>query len=296
MTTITTSAASSFHVAGNNICLLKTAVATISAGGTYVESNILFDEGSQRSFLAKGLADCLQVQPHDTVELSLSTFGVGTSRASKFDVTTINLHSVSGHLIPLIVLIVPTIAAPMHTVDQKSITSLPYLSGLRLAHPISSTEQFSIMLLIGADQYWNIVEDHVIRGNGPTAVRSKLGYLLSGPLDTSTQGRTVTNMFHVSAQATSTPDLEQFWNVESVGITPKDESTSSLLDSYITNSVERLNDGSYCARFSWKDSHPPLPTNFSTCAHRTRSLACKLALNPTLLTKYLSRSRTSWFH
>ena len=84
-----TSAATSFHVAGNNICLLKTAVATISAGGTYVESNILFDEGSQRSFLAKGLVDCLQVQPHDIVELSLSTFGVGTSRTSKFDVATI---------------------------------------------------------------------------------------------------------------------------------------------------------------------------------------------------------------
>ncbi|XP_065890652.1 uncharacterized protein [Dysidea avara] len=79
---------------------------------------------------------------------------------------------------------------------------------------------------------------------------------------------------------------KQFWNVESVGISPKDESPNNFLDSYITNSVERLNDGSYCARFPWKDSHPPLPTNFSTSAHRNRSLARKLALNPSLLTKY----------
>lgn len=129
----------------------------------HLESNILFDEGSQCSFLAKGLADCLQVQPHDTIEFSLSTFGVGTSRNSKFDVATINLHSISDHLILLTVLIVPTIAAPIHTVDQKSITSIPYLNRLHLDHPISSTEQFSITLLIGADQYWNIVEDHVIR-------------------------------------------------------------------------------------------------------------------------------------
>ena len=41
---------------------------------------------------------------------------------------------------------------------------------------------FFITLLIGADHYWEIVEDHVIRSNGPTAVGSKLGYLLSGPL------------------------------------------------------------------------------------------------------------------
>ena len=32
--------------------------------------------------------------------------------------------------------------------------------------------------------------------------------------------------------------------------------------------------------------HPPLPTNFSTCSHRTRALACKLALCPPLLNKY----------
>ena len=270
----------SLHLASSQTCLLKTAVATISARGTYVESNILFDEGSQRSFLAKGLADCLQVQPHDTVELSLSTFGTGTGCMGRFDVATINLHSSSGHLIPLTVLIVPTIAAPIHTVDQKSITSLPYLNGLRLAHPISSAEQFSITLLIGADQYWDIVEDHVIRGNGPTAVGSKLGYLFSGPLDTPTQGKVYTNIYHVAAQPTPTPDLEQFWNVESAGITPKDESTNSFFDSYITNSVKRLTNGSYCARFSWKDSHPPLPMNFSTCAHRTRALARKLALHP----------------
>jgi len=93
----------SFHLANNQTCQLKTTVATISAGGTYVESNILFNEGSQCSFLAKGLADCLQVQPHDTVELSLSTFGNGTSCTGKFDAATINLHTTSGNLIPLTV-------------------------------------------------------------------------------------------------------------------------------------------------------------------------------------------------
>jgi len=106
------------------------------------------------------------VQPHDTVELSLSTFGNDTSRTGKFDVATINLHTTSENLILLTVLIVPTIAAPIHTVDKKLITNLPYLNGLHLAHPISSTEQFSITLLIGADQYWEIVENHVIRGYG----------------------------------------------------------------------------------------------------------------------------------
>jgi len=76
----------------------------------------------------------------------------------------------------------------LHTVDHQAITNLHYLEGLQLAHPISSAEQFTVTLLIGADQYWNIVEDHIIRGNGLTAVRSKLCYLLLGPLETTEDG------------------------------------------------------------------------------------------------------------
>jgi len=45
-------------------------------------------------------------------------------------------------------------------VSLTYITNLPYLKGLRLAHQLSSTEQFSITLLIGADQYWKIMEDY----------------------------------------------------------------------------------------------------------------------------------------
>jgi len=58
---------------------------------------------------------------------------------------------------------------------------LPHLQKLSLAHPLTEKE-FDISLLVGADHYWDIVGDNVVRGNGPTAVESKLGYLLSGPV------------------------------------------------------------------------------------------------------------------
>ena len=143
-------------------------------------------------------------------------------------------------MIPLTVLIVPTIVALIHTVDHKEITHLSYLEGLQLVYPISSAEQFSITLLIGADQYWNIVEDHVVRGNGPTAVGSKLGYLLSGPLETSNQCQTVASTLHVAIQ--QTPNLG---SVEAVEITPGNNPNNTFLDTYINSSVGRLSDGSY---------------------------------------------------
>jgi len=54
--------------------------------------------------------------------------------------------------------------------------SYPHLYGLPLAHPVQATGNFEISLLVGADSY---VQD---RGNGPTAVESRIGYHLSGPL------------------------------------------------------------------------------------------------------------------
>lgn len=158
------STATSLHLASNNICLLKTALATVSASDIYVEANILFDEGSQRSFISKGLADCLQVLPHGSENLSISTFGTETSRVSKLEVATIHLHTLSGQTIPLTVLIVPTIAAPIQNLNKKTLADFPHLRGLHLAQPVTSTEQFTINLLIGADHYWDVVEDHIIKG------------------------------------------------------------------------------------------------------------------------------------
>ena len=41
-------------------------------------------------------------------------------------------------------------------------------------------------ILIGANHYWNIIGKHQVRGEyGPIALGSKLGYVLSGPIENS---------------------------------------------------------------------------------------------------------------
>ena len=100
---------------------------------------------------------------------------------------------------------------------------MPHLKGLYLAHPITENENFGISILIGADYYWSFVQDHVIRGDGPTTVKSKLGYLLSGPLPTLPQSLTL-HSFHVSQLSImEAPNIEQFWNVEAAGTAPSKE-------------------------------------------------------------------------
>ena len=89
---------------------------------------------------------------------------------------------------------------PLRNTMKTNITQLPHLRGLPLGHPVMRDDSFKISLLIGSDHYWDIVEDHIIRGNGPTAMSSKLGYLLSGPLPMEDPLNTTTSSCHAAVQ------------------------------------------------------------------------------------------------
>lgn len=54
----------------------------------------------------------------------------------------------------------------------------------------------------------------------------------------------------------------------------------------MNSSITRQPDGSYIARFPWKETHQSLPTNRTTCERRIGSLARRLAQTPDLLQIY----------
>ena len=179
--TMTPAPLSAFYT---SVCLLKTAIADVSANSTTIEGHILFNEGAQRSFIIQQLADTLQLQPIRHELITVSSFGEQISTPTRFAVTTISIHTLNGShdQIPISVLIVPKLTAPVQNSIRTHLNQFSYLQGLTLAHPVTSDENFSISVLIGADYYWQFIQDHVVRGDGPTAVQSRLGYLLSGLL------------------------------------------------------------------------------------------------------------------
>ena len=202
------------------------------------------------------------------------------------NVATIYLETITGSKLPLSVLLVPTIAAPIQNTFCSAIANLPYLRGLKLANQMTTGEQFEITLLIGADYYWQVVEDQIIRGQGPIAMKSKLGYLLSGPLTPPHQclENSKTSVFHISAHSEQT---DVFWNIESVATSPDPiDPHKTVMAEYQKTCVSREADGSYTARFPWKLNHPTLPTNLTLCEKRTRALARRLATSPHLLITY----------
>ena len=162
--------------------LLKTAVAPVWSGNISMDTNVLFDEDAQRYFLTEHLAKKLNLKIEGIEVVHLSAFGEDNTSTRELRTTTVFIETENSRKIPIEVLIVPTIAVPIHNHMRYINRNMDYLKGLRLAHPVTKDDYFEISLLIGADHYWDFIEDKVIRGDGPIAMKSKLGYLLSGPL------------------------------------------------------------------------------------------------------------------
>ena len=125
-----------------------------------------------------------------------------------------------------------------------------------------------------------------MRGNGPTAVESKIGYLLSGPLSP----HTTVEALHIGITALQeVTDTNRFWNVEFTGTIAKSSAflaNDQRIADYINSSVRHQSDGSYIVQFPCKHNHPYLPSNRGICEKQTRSLARKLARTPELLQTY----------
>ena len=91
----------------NTVCLLKTAVATIRNGPNYSRANLLFDEGSQRSFITETLTNTLALQPDRKKDITISSFGEQRELNKQVNVAVVHLITQSGQTIPLTVLVVP---------------------------------------------------------------------------------------------------------------------------------------------------------------------------------------------
>jgi len=185
----------------------ETAIAFVKTDNHRVSANILFDEGAQRTFITQALANQLDSCPHYRENLAISSFGGDTTSKYQVDTVRIILETNNGD-VTILALVVPQIAAPVQNLISFNLHKLPHLQNLQMAHPVNSTEKFQISLLIGVDYYWEIVGNHIVRGTGPTAMESKLGYLLSGPFPIKSEQQVAHNYTTLAASFEFSDHLE----------------------------------------------------------------------------------------
>ena len=98
----------------------------------------------------------------------------------------------------------------------------PYLSNLDLADFGQSNNNLNVDILIGADYYWSLVTGITKQGSGPTAIETRLGWVLSGPATGMTLKSTSVNLLscyvlNAGVQSCDTSldqILQRFWDLE----------------------------------------------------------------------------------
>ena len=186
---------------------------------------------------------------------------------------------------------------PMLCAPPGSVVNLDHFSHLQeldLADcPRLEDDSDAIDVLIGADHYWDIVTGDITReGDGPVAISSRLGWLLSGPARDQIDQFSCTSTYLGLTESVNTEEeqdelttqLQQFWDIESIGISED----STLEDSEFSHIISFDSaQNRYCATLPWNSLHLH-STNYEVCLTRLHYLRDRLQKNGSLLQEYQS--------
>ncbi len=255
------------------------------------EVRLLLDSGSQKSYLTERAKQLIRLEPSREQRLSIATFGTQQGQTKVCPVVEVSMRLKGYSTMMLSLYVVPTICEPLTSQPIKACVqqSKAYF-GLDLADQSDGEHDLPIDMLIGADYYWELVTGSICRvDGGPTAVHTKLGWVLSGP--TCVRGSTscsvnltTTHVLRIDTRHQESTSLDEqlrsFWELESLGI----HEDKTFYDDFTTSVVFR--DGRYQVCLPWKEFHEPLPDNYSLSVKRMQGLLRRLRQDPEILKEY----------
>jgi len=166
--------------------LLQTARSVVhnpSNPQTLIEVRLLFDSGSQKSYITERAKGLLALEPSGEQLLSIATFGSDREQTRVCPIVNVGMCLKGYPPMSLSLYVVPTICEPL--VSQPITACIKWnqqFKGLDLADYSEGDSSLPVDMLIGSDYYWDLVTGSVCRGDGGlTAVHTKLGWVLSGP-------------------------------------------------------------------------------------------------------------------
>ena len=230
----------------------------------------------------------LNLRPINTETLHSNTFRGSKFRTQSCEVLKLRLKKHEGEEIELTALNFPTICSPL---PSKVRVDYPHLEDLQLVDDLDDSNG-RINVLIGVDNYWNLVSGETVKGeDGPTAVSSKFGWLLSGPLRDSVTTDCVSSNLVISGNCNFAAHeneelvniLDKFWKTESIGIEGTNEETDQPKDDFVNI---KHNGQRYEIALPWKGNCLPIPDNYNLCYNRLKSMHFKLSKSPDLLQEY----------
>ncbi|XP_037293643.1 uncharacterized protein LOC119189067 [Manduca sexta] len=256
----------------NQIMLATALVDVASNDNTFHTVRALLDNGSQHCFISESLLKYLNVA---VIQSAIRVSGVGHSVTHSNQSCEINIRSKINDFntnIRCIVLPEITGSIPQSHIKSNLIT-IP--QNVVLADPsfyISS----KIDILIGADRFWDLLDEGRFKlPCGPYLQNSKLGWLLSGPIDSK-----FLRSNHVVCNISQTLDnqLRKFWELEEIQFNDDNltEDERQCEENFM-RTTKRDVDGRFSVRMPLKESPDVLGDSFEMA--RSRFLALERKLN-----------------
>lgn len=251
---------------------------------------ILFDIGSQLSFISKDLAYRLNLQETNEMEIKIASFGDKTPKTCITTKTEIGVKIGNKEIIRLDVITVNHLTNELQVVNLNKKELLMIDKRNQFSNFKNKWKQPDI--LIGADHFFKFIQFDQAENlkSGFSLIHTKVGPIIAGSgyineiHDSISETTSVSPISQVNA--VNIPDLDHFWKLEIMGIQDKinsdnDEKALQQFKQTITRDK-----GRYQVCWPWKDSKNKLSDNFGLCLGRLKSLIRRLQMKPQLLSRY----------
>ena len=248
--------------------VVKTSVTTL--GGESVEVNILFDGGSDRSFITNDLADRLKLKKISDQIFSFSGFGgLVSGPRTKRNIYALNVGGVNVELAGIDTLCADMYRAPVpkHVLRKFSID---------FSEDFEVGRSIKVDLLIGLDYYWELVGPERIQIDALVAQKTRCGWMLSGAY----AGKPKSNELQLLCSH-NVPEkiVENLWELDAIGIVDVESPTSDKVSESFESAIS-YEEGRYCVALPWKlDQKGKLINNRHIAERRLQSLSRRLEGN-----------------
>ena len=270
---------------------LQTALARVK-GRRESRMRVLFDTGSQKTFISAKAVDRLALKPLREESLGIKTFGKSEPEVKMREVYELELEPLhNGKSVTVEAFLVDEISTISNVHVEEIKKNYQHLCDIYFSDVSRSEDLLEIDILIGANYLWSFHEGQVIRGGqqDPVAIKTVLGYVLSGPV----KGK---NPYHCSGEFVAltldpnpisrkdmqslNKDLHKLWDLETLGIRVDEDVHQKVIDDVSFNGQR------YSVGLPWKAEHGPIPLNYNSALIRLKNQLRKLHQTPDILMQY----------
>ncbi|UYV61483.1 hypothetical protein LAZ67_1005017, partial [Cordylochernes scorpioides] len=263
--------------------LLSTAIIHIQdVNGEDQICRALLDNGSQRSLITEKCAAKLGI-PIRRKRIAVGGLGDQLVESSLGEVL-IRFSSHFAHQsfeTTALVLSKLTNNIPNFTVNKINYS---HMKGLILADP-SYFKSREIDVILGSDIVFNLIQEGRRNENEPSAIHSKLGWLVYGPTSVS-ERQSFRNMAHFSSELESEDLIKRFWELESIPLEEIPTKEEKDCESHYLKNVVRDESGRYIVRLPFKESAEKLGQSKSIAISRFLNLEKRLEQNEKIYVQY----------